>query len=104
MKKFFLCLPLMLLFTSCASTGWFTRDGGAWVVVRKDSGIATSKRKITKQGRACSLNILGIVSVGDSSITKAKEEGKITRVSHVDHDLMNILGIYGSVCTIVYGS
>ncbi len=48
-------------------------------------------------------SVLGLVAVGDCSIDAAKKNGGITKVNHVDMDVMNILGIYGSYKVIVSG-
>lgn len=57
----------------------------------------------TKTGEACASSILGLIAVGDASISAAKADGGITQVAHVDHDDFGILGIYASSCTIVVG-
>ena len=57
----------------------------------------------TKSAEACASSILGIFASGDASITAAKAAGGITQVTHVDHSVTNILGIYASTCTIVVG-
>jgi hypothetical protein len=41
--------------------------------------------------------------MGDASISAAAQNGGITRIHHVDHETMNILGIYAKYTTIVYG-
>jgi hypothetical protein len=56
-----------------------------------------------KTGEACATSILGAVALGDASISAAKSAGGITKVAHVDHDNMGILGIYAKTCTIVVG-
>lgn len=56
-----------------------------------------------KTGQACASSILGWIALGDASITAAAEEGKITQIHHVDHDVMDILGIYATSCTTVVG-
>jgi hypothetical protein len=57
----------------------------------------------TKEGRACASNIIGIVAVGDASIAEAKRNGGIGAVATVDHDSLNVLGVYSRFCTIVTG-
>lgn len=57
----------------------------------------------TKTGEACASSILGLIAVGDASISAAKTAGGITQVAHVDHDDFGILGLYASSCTIVVG-
>jgi len=56
----------------------------------------------TKKGEACSEGIIGIVT-GDSSISTAAKNGKITKITHVDYRAKNVLGVYAYYCTIVYG-
>jgi hypothetical protein len=57
----------------------------------------------TKTGQSCASSILGVVAIGDASISAAKAAGGITQVAHVDHDLFSILGVYATTCTIVVG-
>jgi hypothetical protein len=57
----------------------------------------------TKTGEACAMSILGAVALGDASLSAAKTAGGITKVAHVDHDNMGVLGIYAETCTIVVG-
>ena len=57
----------------------------------------------TKEGKACAESILGLLAHGDASVRAAKEAGKITEVSVVDHSARNFLGIVGEWCTIVRG-
>ncbi len=57
----------------------------------------------TKTGEACAMSILGLIALGDASISAAKAAGGIAQVAHVDHDIFSILGIYGKTCTVVVG-
>jgi hypothetical protein len=57
-----------------------------------------------KEGEACAMVILGLVGIGDASITAAKNAGGIKTVSHVDQNNLSILGyIYANTCTRVTG-
>ena len=56
-----------------------------------------------KSGEACAISILGIVTIGDASATTAAHQGGITKLSIVDSQDTNILGIYSSHCTEVKG-
>jgi hypothetical protein len=56
----------------------------------------------SKVGRAQSTAIIGIAT-GDSSISAAMANGKITKVHHVDSEVSNLLGIYATYTTVVYG-
>lgn len=57
----------------------------------------------TKTGESCASSILGVVGIGDASVSAAKAAGGITQVAHVDHDNFSILGLYASSCTVVVG-
>jgi hypothetical protein len=46
---------------------------------------------------------LGFFGTGDASISAAMQNGGITRIHHVDHETLNIIGIYAKYTTIVYG-
>jgi len=56
-----------------------------------------------KVGKACAESILGLLARGDASVRAAKENGKISEVSSVDHSARNLLNIVGEWCTIVRG-
>jgi hypothetical protein len=62
-------------------------------------GSASSSPKV---GRAQAYGIL-VYSTGDASIRAAMRAGGITRVHHVDSETMNIMGVYSTYTTIVYG-
>ena len=56
----------------------------------------------SKVGRATATGIV-MFAYGDASISAAMQNGAITRIHHVDHETSNILGIYSTYTTIVYG-
>ena len=56
-----------------------------------------------KVGKACAESILGLLARGDASVRAAKENGKISEVTSVDHSARNLLNIVGEWCTIVRG-
>ncbi len=68
----------------------------------KSGGVVTSSVG-TKTGEACASSILGAIATGDASIAAAKAAGGVSEVSHVDHDIFGILGLYATTCTIVTG-
>ena len=65
-------------------------------------GVGDVTAGVGKRGRAKAHGIL-IVSWGDASITAAMKEGDITRIHHVDNQVLNVLGIYASYETHVVG-
>ena len=67
-------------------------------------GIGYDTEKTKYKGESCSHNILAMVAYGDSSIEAAKRNNpQIQKVSYYDKSYMNIFGLYGSICTQVYG-
>jgi len=70
---------------------------GGKMGVQADSGSGT------KTGKACMQSILGLVAVGDASIEAAKAAGGIKKVTTINYEVQNILGIYGTYCLIVQG-
>ena len=65
--------------------------------------MAYNKGQSTRKGEACSYNILGLLAIGESGIAEAKTDGGLNRVFYWDTKFMNIIGLFGSVCTRVYG-
>ena len=56
-----------------------------------------------KEGTAECRSVLSLVASGDCSIETAKKNGGITKVSGVDWESKNILGILGEYKVHVYG-
>ena len=56
----------------------------------------------SKVGRATATGIV-MFAYGDASISTAMRNGAITRIHHVDHETTNIMGVYSTYTTIVYG-
>ena len=94
-------LPCAALLAGCAAVGHgpvtapITIDMKGPVSVGPAAGSA-------KIGRSEAWGIL-LYATGDASISAAMRHGGITRVHHVDHETMNILGIYAKYTTVVYG-
>ncbi|HNR88502.1 MAG TPA: TRL-like family protein [Spirochaetota bacterium] len=63
----------------------------------------TANLNSPKVGRATASSVLGIVAWGDSSIKKACESAGITKIHHVDYEDFNILLVYMTYTTVVYG-
>lgn len=98
MKKMICLLCLLFFVAGCASfypAGVFTTSGKMGV---QDNGGSTAK-----EGRACMRSILGLVASGDASIQTAKANGNIKKVSTIDYEVENLLGIVGEYCTVVRG-
>jgi hypothetical protein len=65
--------------------------------------IAVGGGSGTKRGEACASSIFGLIAFGDGSIDTAKSNGGIQQVATVDQQVLNILGLYRSACTVVKG-
>ena len=64
---------------------------------------AESDVRAVKSGTAECMSVLGLVATGDASINTAMRNGNITKISHVDWEARNILGIIGNYKLTVYG-
>ena len=64
---------------------------------------ATSNPIGGKKGESCAMSILGIIGLGDSSIATAAKAGGVSKVSTVDSNNFQVLGIYAKNCTVVTG-
>jgi hypothetical protein len=56
-----------------------------------------------KQGRSSSSDILFLVAWGDASTAAAARSAGITKIRHADYEYTNVLGIYQSYTTVIYG-
>lgn len=65
-------------------------------------GFVDNSVRPAKMGIAKASGILCFCE-GDASLKAAMDNGQITKIHHVDHEVKNILGIVGEYTTIVYG-
>lgn len=65
--------------------------------------VSGESSSMTKVGTAECISVFALVAVGDASIRTAMYNGGITKVSHVDWEVKNILGVYGRYIVTVYG-
>lgn len=103
MRKLLGCLAIVALLSGCATTGMMSTTGFGLYTNHIEPVTATGETG-SKHGKACTSNILGIVAMGDGSIAAAKRAGGISKVSAVDVEATNILGLYGTACTHVRGN
>ena len=105
---------LSLCATSCMPipSSVITESGKA-IYVSADEGVSklTNDKGGEKRGKACVTNYFYLVSVGDASIKKAKENAGINNVSRVERSKsgFGFLSLFvpyniGKSCTIVYGN
>jgi hypothetical protein len=99
-KRLILALSCVVVLSGCA-----VAHGPVTALVTIDmKGPVSAGPAMTspKVGRAEAWGIL-VYATGDASIATAAANGGITRIHHVDHETMNILGIYAKYTTIVHG-
>jgi hypothetical protein len=67
--------------------------------------VTEGARPGPKQGKACTMGVLGLASWGDMSVAKAKETGAISEVATLDYKTMDILGVVFQMhCTTITGN
>ena len=100
MKTWFALLLLVALLTGCATQVPF---GALLIDNTLPMQVGDNSVKASKVGMATSQSYLGLIAVGDSSIQAACKDGGISKISHVDWKVKNILGFMGEYTTTVYG-
>lgn len=105
MKKIFSLIILAIAVSSCAITsnetavGFYSKIKDRAPYQNIDNSIPANKK-----GSACVESYLGLYTVGDSSLEKAKEVAQIKKVTHIDRSLEGFGYIYQKGCTIVHGN
>ena len=98
MLRSLVALSLLALLSGCASA---PLPGALYTSIQAGQGATAQVGP--KSGEACAMSILGLIALGDASITTARKNGGIQSVSVVDVKFTNILGLYATYCTVVYG-
>lgn len=101
--KFIVAAGIAATLTSCGAMIGTTAGMATMYTDVQEGAMVTSNHLGSKVGRATAKNILGIAVTGDASINTAAKSAGITKISHVDRHVKNILGIMGSTEIIVYG-
>jgi len=101
LKRSMLALTCAALLSGCAAVGHGPVTAPITINMKGpvSAGPAATGPKV---GRAEAWGIL-VFATGDASISAAAANGGITRIHHVDHETLNILGIYAKYTTIVRG-
>ena len=93
MKKIIGCLLLVVFlagsFMGCAMVV-APVNGGLYTNL-KAPVTATSNTGSAKVGTGECTSILGMIAMGDCSISAAMKDGNIMKIHHVDHDAMSFL-------------
>lgn len=90
-----------MILTGCASA-MSPVSGGLYMSVKGPLAISPQPG-MSKTGTASASSILGLIAMGDASIEAAAKAGGITKIHHVDYESTNILGLYATFTTVVYG-
>ncbi len=92
---------IALLLSGCAS---LYPIGTLYTGVKLPNNMGDGKDvSYTKVGKAQACSILSLIATGDASLEKAIKNGGIKTVKYVDYHADNILGVYGTYTTTVYG-
>ena len=105
MKSFALLVTAaVLVFSVSGCVGTATPIAGSIVTASLKSPVMMGDNTAGHSlvGEATATGIIGFVS-GDCSIEAAMKSKGITKVHHVDSEVFNILGIYATYKTVVYG-
>ena len=102
MKKLLILLSSSALLCSCGG-GLSDRPMGMLYANVSDP-VAVTSSSGSRTGVATATSYLGLVAVGDSSVSAAKAQGGISTVSSVDVKRENILGVISKYTTTVKGN
>ena len=91
----------MLLAGGCATVRTPV-SGSCYLDVKSSESVGTGTVG-PKTGSAKATTILGWFGTGDASINAAAKAGGISKISYVDYHSTQILGVFGTTETIVYG-
>lgn len=101
MKMKLMAAALIMFLASC---NYMTTNSGMGIFyaevtepVMYANGVAHSKT-----GEACQESFFSLISIGDSSVEKAKQNGGIVKVGSVNLTKKNV-AVYGRTCTVVKG-
>jgi hypothetical protein len=100
--KWLVAVVLMAAFLGGCAYAVAPVSGGLYTGVR-GPWTATGQGTALQVGTASCYSLLGMVAVGDASIEAAAKSGNITKIHHVDHETVSLLGIYAKFTTYVYG-
>lgn len=108
MKRSLACLGSILLIVLSGCTGYgapvHPPTGFLYSTVEAPLDIENDQTQLgTKRGEATSSTILGLVAWGDASTRAAATNGGITTIRHADYKYYNLLSVYATFTTVVYG-
>jgi len=78
-----------------------------WIVANFKAPLSADNQEVriagAKTGTATVENYLGIISTGDCSLEEATKDVGIKKISYVDYEYFNVLGVYQRFTVIVHG-
>ena len=98
--KFFKVFMLTVLLSSCASPHM---TGVLYTASKGNVTTTLARGAVNKTGESCTVNYLGMVTLGDASIEAARKNAGIKKIAYIDSSYTNILGLYQKYCTLVRG-
>jgi len=107
MKKLFVCLLILPILSACGLSSTKAGFTAIYSDVKKTDDVvkidSSSFTRGTKEGKACGINVLYVVALGDMTIDAAKKDGNISNITSVYTETKNRI-IMSEVCTIVRGN
>lgn len=103
LKVFMMAAVLLCTVIGVSACGTPLPLGCLYTQVMLPGTVGSGEMKFNRMGESTCWSILGWFAGGNASINQATENGKITKVSWTSQEVVNILGIYGSYTTVVYG-
>jgi hypothetical protein len=103
MKKILSMVAVLTFFAMITGCATFMPFGSVYTELKLPIAVTANGGQVSKVGTSTCTSVLTLVAWGDCSIDAAKKNGAIAKVSHVDWDAYNILGIYGKYKLTVYG-
>ena len=103
MKKLIAVAALAVAASGCVVVGPSNANSALTLDVQSpDTSFIDNSVKPEKKGVAEARGIICFTE-GDASLKAAMENGGIKKIHHVDYKVKNILGIFGTTTTIVWG-
>jgi len=100
------CVSALLLSGCAAYYVAPVQPPAGWIYADIKAPIDTDANQTnvsSKNGLSSSMSILGLIALGDASVRSASANGNIQTIDHVDYEFFNILGVYSTFTTRVYG-
>ncbi|QRN94787.1 TRL-like family protein [Archangium violaceum] len=107
LRKLSVVAVLSLGLSGCAGVAFIGTgapgSSGLYAQTTSNSFINEQTKLGSKSGESCITSILGLVTTGDAGVNETAKKAGISRVTHIDQKLTNIIGVYATYCVVVYG-